>query len=136
MSLLMHRVELISEGSSLTPASLRHSWIYLYPVLPPSTSNPPKSAETSASSLVSPSSSCTLLRTYNNDIAEHPATSVTAEPTPIAAPLAELGAALPPAGENPFPNPFDPDFSRTAFLRKRLFARESEWSSRTPLRQV
>lgn len=30
--------------------------------------------------------------------------------------------------EDQFPNPFSPGFSRTAFLRKRLFARQDTWS--------
>jgi hypothetical protein len=36
--------------------------------------------------------------------------------------------------EDVFPNPYLPTFSRTAFLRKRVFAKQEQWSSRIPLK--
>lgn len=36
--------------------------------------------------------------------------------------------------DDKFPNPYTPGFSRTDFLRKRLFKRQKKWSSTTPVR--
>lgn len=33
-----------------------------------------------------------------------------------------------------YPDPYLPTFSRTSFLRKRLFAKQDKWSSQTPIR--
>lgn len=40
------------------------------------------------------------------------------------------------AADDEFPNPFLPDLSRTAFLRKRLFARQDQWSERRKIKYV
>jgi len=38
--------------------------------------------------------------------------------------------------DDEFPNPFLPGFSRTATLRKRLFARQVQWSERRKIKYV
>ncbi|RXK37280.1 hypothetical protein M231_05422 [Tremella mesenterica] len=101
--------------TSLTPASLRHKWTFLYPVTPPippeeDSEQPQPSASTS--SLTSPSDSST--------------SGQTPDTVPTSAEQSEK--------DEEHPNPFAEGFSRTVFLRKRLFIRESEWSSRTSLR--
>lgn len=40
------------------------------------------------------------------------------------------------AEDDEYPNPFLPAFSRTAFLRKRLFAKQEQWSERRKIKYV
>ncbi len=49
-------------------------------------------------------------------------------------PFAALLVSQPGPSEDEHPNPYAPGFSRTAFLRKRLFLRQERWSSRKPIR--
>ena len=54
----------------------------------------------------------------------------------ISTPLTALTIPSVEGEEDHWPNPFHPDFSRSAFLRKRLYARQSKWSSHTPIKWV
>lgn len=38
-----------------------------------------------------------------------------------------------PRPSSEFPNPYDPGFDRQDFIRKRLFSRQSKWSTRKPV---
>lgn len=57
-----------------------------------------------------------------------------AEEDELNATVPEVGSAeQEQAAEDEFPNPFIPNFSRTNFLRKRLFGRQEKWSTTKPL---
>ncbi|WWC85634.1 uncharacterized protein L201_000500 [Kwoniella dendrophila CBS 6074] len=103
---------------SPVPRSLSHSWLGLYAIQPPKenddvddlTSPPVKTPST-----MTPSTSTTL--TVDTPVLS--ATSKEAEPS---------------EEEERYPDPYLPTFSRTEFLRKRLFARQDRWSRRQEIK--
>lgn len=56
--------------------------------------------------------------------------------TPVSAPAVASASAVGPTTpyEQDHPNPYLPGFSRTAFLRKRLFSRQTQWSEQRPIK--
>ncbi|WVQ80297.1 hypothetical protein IAT38_002402 [Cryptococcus sp. DSM 104549] len=126
-------------SQTFCPATLSHSWMRLYPVQPPAEADAvdallsPPSAETpepegGTPAIASPSESTTTLTTdAPTSTAPTPttATSTTTAPSP----LPPTAADPPTDTEDPFPDPYAPTFSRTTFLRKRVFASQSTWAS-------
>ncbi|WWD06010.1 hypothetical protein V865_004095 [Kwoniella europaea PYCC6329] len=102
-------------AQSPCPRSISHSWLSLYSVKPPNEKD-------DIDDLISPP-----VETPSNMT---PSTSAT---TTVDTPLAS-STSKDPAGpseeEEQYPDPYLPTFSRTKFLRKRLFARQDKWSRR------
>ncbi|KAK8845296.1 hypothetical protein IAR55_006009 [Kwoniella newhampshirensis] len=106
--------------SSPSPRSLTHSWIQLYPVQTPQDDidevDDLGSPETTTPSNISASDSTVTLT------ADTPTTAIT------------LVSATSGLDEEECPDPYLPSFSRTDFMRKRLFTRQEKWSTKTDIR--
>ncbi|ORY31996.1 Endonuclease/exonuclease/phosphatase [Naematelia encephala] len=107
-----------SRGSAF-PEGLSHSWLNLYPVNPPtwndlSDDEVTTPGDVTTSSLISPALSSASMQT-------------------LKAPLTAM-SITPGDEDEEHPNPRQPSFSRTSFLRKRLFAQQDRWSTRAKVR--
>jgi phosphatidylinositol-bisphosphatase len=115
-----------------------------YPVTPPADDSEDDDAsagadadaapDDSSSSAATPSTSSKWLHDHRS-APRFKALSLISAAAGLTTPLTAL--TLPPDVEDEediFPNPYLPTFSRTAFLRKRVFAKQEQWSSRIPLK--
>ncbi|OCF71352.1 hypothetical protein I204_07979 [Kwoniella mangroviensis CBS 8886] len=119
-------------AQSPCPRSISHSWLSLYPVKPPNEKDdvddlisPP--VETPSNMTPSTSGMYHSLSTRPG-LANTPTATLTID-TPLAS-SASKDPAEPSEEEEQYPDPYLPTFSRTKFLRKRLFARQEKWSRR------
>ncbi|OCF43755.1 hypothetical protein I317_02359 [Kwoniella heveanensis CBS 569] len=111
---------------SPTPRSLTHSWLDLYPAQPPKENDNVDalgSPEVETPGVLTPSTStgAMTLDTPLSSVAE----AIQATPATPADAAAE---------EDEHPDPYLPTFSRTEFLRKRLYARQEKWSTRAEMK--
>ncbi|OXG45099.1 inositol-polyphosphate 5-phosphatase [Cryptococcus neoformans Th84] len=139
-------------NNTLYPSSLTHAWIDLYPV------NPPVDEDVDADEEPAVDSSKVIIvdhgeKTENATIVTPPASNVTLAPTtpsletpspttptststsksPLDKPKVNTTTTIKQA-EDLQPNPYLPTFSRTSFLRSRLFSSLPHWSSSVPIK--
>ncbi|KAE8542972.1 hypothetical protein D1P53_000459 [Cryptococcus gattii VGV] len=135
-------------NNTLYPSSLTHAWIDLYPVNSPDDEN----ADAADESAVDPSKVIVVdhrEKIDNTPIVTPSASHATLTP---ATPLSETPSLASPVptskspkhevnttttskqAEDPQPNPYLPTFSRTSFLRSRLFSSLPSWSSSIPIK--
>ncbi|KIR43959.1 inositol-polyphosphate 5-phosphatase [Cryptococcus deuterogattii 99/473] len=134
-------------NNTLYPSSLTHAWIDLYPVNSPADENADAAEELSVDSskvivvdhgektentpTVTPSASHATL-TPATPPSEAPSL---APPIPTSkSPKHEVNTTITKQAEDPQPNPYLPTFSRTSFLRSRLFSSLPSWSSSIPIK--
>ncbi|WVF66286.1 hypothetical protein IAT40_001026 [Kwoniella sp. CBS 6097] len=110
-------------GQSPTPRSLTHSWLDLYPAQPPKENDNVDdlgSPEVETLGMFTPSTSTGTMT--------------------VDAPLSSVAEAIqatpttPATDDEEYPDPYLPTFSRTEFLRKRLYARQEKWSTRSQVK--
>ncbi|WRT63490.1 uncharacterized protein IL334_000395 [Kwoniella shivajii] len=102
-------------ANSPSPRSLTHSWLDLYPVKTPKEKD-------DVDDLLSPPVDIPTDLT--------PSTSTATIDTPVSSSSLIKGTSVPEGEEEEqYPDPYLPTFSRTEFLRKRLFARQDKWST-------
>ncbi|WVR03400.1 hypothetical protein IAU60_000391 [Kwoniella sp. DSM 27419] len=102
-------------AQSTVPRSLTHPWLNLYPVTR-------SDKKDNVDELASPEVEVPGALVSAAASAESPSDEKKGEPTNT-------------EKEDPeYPDPYHPSFSRTRFLRQRLYARQEEWSKRQPVR--
>ena len=120
------------------------SWLDYYPVQPPqidlSDDEDEELTTPAADSSMSTSSSSTSVPwcAIYADAARHTCTAhLTTDLSIQTLQRQASGMTISPhTAEDEFPNPFDPGFSRTGFLRQRLHARQDRWSQRKTVKCV
>ncbi|WVQ93909.1 hypothetical protein IAU59_000987 [Kwoniella sp. CBS 9459] len=114
-------------GQSPTPRSLTHSWLDLYPAQPPKEND---NVDDLGSPEVETPGGLTPSTSTGTMTVDTPLSSLTegVQGTPTTPMKGEQEE------EDEYPDPYLPTFSRTEFLRKRLYARQEKWSSRSQVK--
>ena len=125
--------------NTLYPSSLTHAWIGLYPVNPPADENADAPAvdsskvivvdhgeKTENTPIVTPSASSMHHHSFRHKLDSQADLTVYVDVT-LAPTTIKQAEALQ-------PNPYLPTYSRTSFLRSRLFSSLPNWSSSVPIK--